>query len=121
MKKNIGRTPNITTYLNYLIIKISKVIHISTRIKTVPVYLVSIVSSKDSEQRTVPIQIEKENITKKSPYHHYLPQYVIMVDIQNIFINIQQIKWYRFPLFLSCVQKIVDRKGALSGIMLLDT
>ena len=60
MKENIGRTPNTITYLNRLIIKISKLIHICTRIKTVPVSLVSILCSKDSEERTVPIRMEKQ-------------------------------------------------------------
>ena len=40
--------------------KISKLIHIHTRIKTLPVSLVSIMCSKDSEETTVPIWIEKE-------------------------------------------------------------
>ena len=40
--------------------KISKLIHKRTRIKMVSVSLVSIVCSKDSEQRTVLIQMEKE-------------------------------------------------------------
>ena len=40
--------------------KISKLIHIRTRIKTVPVSLVSIMCSKDSEETTVPIRMEKE-------------------------------------------------------------
>ena len=60
MKENIGRTPNTITYLNHLIMKISKLIHIRTRIKTVPVSLVSIMCSKDSEETTVPIRMEKE-------------------------------------------------------------
>ena len=161
---------NTITYLNRPIMKISKLIHIRTRIKTVAVSLVSILCSKDSEERTVPIRMEKQkyyvssllnslfnndvhtkqihkritnktvpvsivfycvfekyrtenvrirmeekNIMGKSPYHHYIRQYVIMVDIRNIFINVQRIKRYRFPLFLLCVQKIEDRKGASSG------
>ena len=40
--------------------KISKLIHIRTRIKTVAVSLVSILCSKDSEERTVPIWMEKQ-------------------------------------------------------------
>ena len=60
MKENIGRTPNTITYLNLSIMKISKLIHIRTRIKTVPVSLVSIMCLKDSEETTVPIRMEKE-------------------------------------------------------------
>ena len=60
MKENVGRTPNITTYLNHPTMKISKRIHIRTRIKTVAVSLVSILCSKDSEERTVPIRMEKQ-------------------------------------------------------------
>ena len=37
--------------------------------------------------------------------HQYLPQYVIMVDIGNRFRNVQGVKLYWFPLFLSCVKK----------------
>ena len=40
--------------------KISKIIHIRTRNKTVPVSLVSIRCSKDREETTVPIRMEKE-------------------------------------------------------------
>ena len=60
MKENIGRTPNTITYLNHPITKISKLIHIHTRIKTVPVSLVSIMCSKDSEETTVPKRMEKQ-------------------------------------------------------------
>ena len=51
---------NTITYLNRPIMKISKLIHIRTRIKTVAVSLVSILCSKDSEERTVPIRMEKQ-------------------------------------------------------------
>ena len=34
------------------------------------------------------------------PYHHYLPQYIIMVDIGNRFRNIQQIKQCQFSIVL---------------------
>ena len=40
--------------------KISKLIHIRTRIKTTAVSLVSILCLKDSEERTVPIRMEKQ-------------------------------------------------------------
>ena len=60
MKENIGRTPSTITYLNHPIIKILKLIHIRTRIKTVEFSLVSILCSKDSEERTVPIRMEKQ-------------------------------------------------------------
>ena len=55
IKENGGRTSKTTTYLNHPIMKISKLIHIRTRIKTVPVSLVSVMCSKDSEERNVPI------------------------------------------------------------------
>ena len=51
---------NTITYLNRPIMKISKLIHIRTRIKKVAVSLVSILCSKDSEERTVPIRMEKQ-------------------------------------------------------------
>ena len=60
MKENIGRTPNTITYLNHPIMKISKIIHIRTRNKTVRISLVSIMCLKDSEETTVPIRMEKE-------------------------------------------------------------
>ena len=67
--------------------------------------LFSIVCSKNIGRKMFAYGWRKKSIMGKSPYHHYIRQYVIMVDIQNIFINVQQIKRYRFPLFLLCVQK----------------
>ena len=52
----------------------------------------------------------KKNIMWGLLYYHYLPQYVIMVDIGNRFINIQGIKQYLFPLFLLCAPIIADKR-----------
>ena len=75
-----------------------------TRTKMVPVLIVSIiVCLKNSRQKTVWIRMEEEKYYGKIANHHYLPQYVIMVDIGNIFRNTQELKRYWFPLFLLCV------------------
>ena len=60
--------------------------------------LFSIVCSKNSGRNMFAYGLKKKNIMWRLPYHHYLPQYIIMVDIQNIFINIQEIKMNQFPL-----------------------
>ena len=68
-----------------------------TRNKMVLVYIVILIL-KNSRQKTVGIQIEEGKYYWKIVNHHYLTQYVIMVDIKRRFRNIQEIKQYRFTL-----------------------
>ena len=81
-----------------------------TRVKTVPVSLVSSMCSKNSGQKRVWTQMEDEIYYGKIFNHHYLTQYVTLVIIENRFRNVQGLKQYQFSLFQLRVQKIVEGK-----------
>ena len=93
---------NTTTLLNHLIVKYQKWIQKHTSNKMVPVYIIS-EFLKNSGQKMVVTQIEKERYYGKIINNHYLTQYVIMADIGNRFRNVQGIKQYQLILFLLCL------------------
>ena len=81
-----------------------------TRNTTVPVSIVSVVFLKNIRTKTVWTWMEEEQYYDEIANHCYLTQYVIIVDIERRFRNVQGIKKYRFPLFLLCFLKIADKK-----------
>ena len=73
---------------------------------TIPVSIVSVVSSKNSGQTPIGSIIEKEKYYGSIANNQYLIRYVIKVDIERRFGKVRQIKRYRFTLFLLCLIQI---------------
>jgi len=110
IKKILGErqtTPlNSTTRLR----KWQKRIQKHTRNTMVPVYIVSVVSLKNSGWTPIGSMIEKEKYYGSIANPRYLIWYVIIkVDIERIFGKVQGIQRYLFYLFLSCIRILAHK------------
>ena len=67
-------------------------------------------SLKNSARTPIGSVIEKETYYGSITNHQYLIRYVIKVDIQRRFENVQGIQRYRLTWFLACVGEISNEK-----------